>query len=171
MFAGQEKSSIDKDAGIGSLNCGIFSAQSPKGSTICLQFTNWFYLKVINGHEKGNFDSHGERFLLKSRFFWVKFRKNLNENVNFSVNWFFHGVFCGHQAMQFWQLCCNDFAEKRSFVGSKQKLIENLWVFQRKLHFGKSCPRQGKSSFEAPSYIIPAAVQFFLLKIAKIEQK
>ena len=33
MFAGQEKSSIDKDAGIGSLNCGFFSAQSPKGST------------------------------------------------------------------------------------------------------------------------------------------
>ena len=30
MFAGQEKSSIDKYAGISSLNSGIFSAQSPK---------------------------------------------------------------------------------------------------------------------------------------------
>ena len=33
MFAGQEKSSVDKDAGIGSLNCGFFSAQSAKWST------------------------------------------------------------------------------------------------------------------------------------------
>ena len=30
MFAGQEKTSIDKYAGISSLNSGVFSAHSPK---------------------------------------------------------------------------------------------------------------------------------------------
>ena len=91
----------------------------------------------------------------------------MNKIVTFSVKLFFIGVFRGHQTRQFWQLCGNDFEEERSFIGSKQKLIEKLYFFQRKLSFGKSCPRQGESSFEAPSDVISAAVQLFLLKIAK----
>ena len=85
-----------------------------------------FNLKVFNGHEKAILTAMPEHFCWSRDFFWVKLRKNLNDIVNFSVNRFFPGVFRGHQTMQFWQLCCNDFAEKRSFIGSKQKFIEKL---------------------------------------------
>ena len=58
--------------------------------------------------------------------FWAKMRKVLNKFVTFPVKLFFIGVYRGHQAMHFSQFCCNDFAEKWSFIGSGQKLIDTL---------------------------------------------
>ena len=69
MFAGQEKSSIDKYAGISSLNSGVFSAQSPKYRQICIHFTNWFNLKVFNGHEKAILTAMPEHFCWSRDFF------------------------------------------------------------------------------------------------------
>ena len=168
MFAGQEKSSIDKYAGISSLNSGIFFCSKPKiidkfVFTLPIDFT-WKYLMDM---KKAILTAMAKHFCWSRDFFGSNFGKNLNEIVNYSVNRFFLGVFRWHQTRQFWQLFGNDFEEKRSFIGSKQKLIEKLYFFQRKLSFGKSCPRQGESSFEAPSDVISAAVQLFLLKIAK----
>ena len=136
MFAGQEKSSFEKDAGINSLNSGNFIFKAYQCRQSCIQFTNWFYLKVITGHEKCKVDGTAETCLLNINFLAQK-RKKLNKIVTFSVNLFLVGVFRGHQKMQFSQFCCNDFAilQRNEVLSAQSKIWSTNCKFFRETMF------------------------------------
>ena len=83
-------------------------------------------MKLFNGHEKGNFDSHAERFLLKSRFFLGQKPEKFERKCEFfSEPIFFSECFVDIKQGIF-DKCAEMILQKNEVLSGKQKLIEKL---------------------------------------------
>ena len=127
VFTGHPKSCFDRPTETILLNSRFFWSKYGKNEQNCSFFSGPIFPQIVSW--KSNIailTTLLNWFHWKTKFFWLKMRKKLSKIVTFSVKLFFIGLFRGHHTMQFSQFCCNDFAEKGSFIGSKQKLIGKL---------------------------------------------
>ena len=137
MFAGQEKNSFDKDAGINSLNSGNFYFQSLQMSTKLYSIYQLILPKSNYWTQKMQFWRNCRNIFAEDLIFLAQMRKNLNKIVTFSVNLFLVGVFREHQTMQFSQFCCNDFAilQRNEVLSAQSKIWSTNCKFFRETMF------------------------------------
>ena len=142
MFAGQEKSSFDKDAGINSLNSGNFIFKAYQCRQSCIQFTNWFYLKVITGHEKSNVDGTAETFLLNLNFLAQKAEKT-EQNRNFFSEIVFSRSVSWTPKNAIFTILLQWFFREMKFNRLKAKFDRQIVSFSGKLWFAKNSSEHG----------------------------
>ena len=171
MFAGQEKSSIDKDAGVVSLNCGIFSAQSPKRSTNLYYFTNWFYLKVFNGHEKKQFSQPCWNIFAEVEIFLGQNAEKLERNCEFFSESIFPRSVSLTSNKAFLTTLLKRFCRKTKFHRLTAEIDRKIVSFSTETIFWEKLSSTKKEQFWSSFRYNFCCIPVFSAKSAKIEQK
>ena len=129
MFAGQEKNSFDKDAGINWLNSVNFYFQSLQMSTKLYSIYQLILPKSNYWTQKLQFWRNCRNIFAEVLIFLAQMRKKTEQNRNFFSEFVFSRSVSWTPKNAIFTILLQwfcDFAKKWSFIGSKQNLIDKL---------------------------------------------
>ena len=171
MFAGQEKSSIDKDAGIGSLNCGIFSAQSPKGSTNLSSFYQLILRESFYWTRKRQFWRPWRKIFAEVEFFLRQISETFERKCKFFSEPIFPRSVSWTPNIAILTNLLQWFRRKVKFYRLKAESDQKIVSFSRETMFCEKFLLTRKRQFWRSFRYNFCCSQVFSAKSAEIEQK